>query len=105
MADRPGRSFASTGARRSTMECHSDPVPDDTRSFATLIVSALEARFERGEFGRFVICAPPRMLNALRTALSDALAARVTRQVAKDLTKLPELELHERLQEISGLPE
>ena len=66
MADGPGRSFASTDARRSAMEYHSDPLLDDTCRFATSIVSALEARFERGDFDGLVICALPRMLNALR---------------------------------------
>ena len=104
MADRPGRSFASTGARRSAMEYRSDPVRDETRRFAASIVSALQARFERGEFDKLMICAPPRMLNALRKTLPEALAAVVRSEVAKDLSKLPELELHKRLEDLSGAP-
>lgn len=105
MADRPGRSFASTGARRSAMAYHSDPVRDETRSFAASIVSAVAARFEAGDFDRLVICAPPRMLNALRETMPDALADRVITQVAKDFTKLPELELHKRLLDLPSVPE
>lgn len=105
MADRPGRSFASTGARRSAMEYHSDPVRDETRGFAASIASALEARLRRGDFDRLVICAPPRMLNVLRETMSDALAASIKTQLAKDFTKLSELELHKRLQDLVGVPE
>jgi protein required for attachment to host cells len=105
MADRPGRSFASTGARRSAMEYHSDPVRDEMRRFAASIISALDVRFARGEFDRLVMCAPPRMLSALREALPATLAASATTQIAKDFTKLPELEIHERLQRLARLPE
>lgn len=105
MADRPGRSFTSITGRRSAMEYRSDPVRDETRSFATSIMSAVEARFKRGDFDQLVICAPPRMLDALRETMPEALAAVINSAVAKDFTKLPELELHKRLQDLTGIPD
>lgn len=105
MADRPGRSFASIGARRSAMEYRSEPARDATRHFATSLLSALEVRLAAGDFDQLVICAPPRMLNALRETMPGALAAVVVSQVAKDFTKLAELELRHRIQDLTGVPD
>ena len=105
MADRPGRSFASTGARRSAMEYRSEPLRDATRHFAASLLHSLEARLAAGDFGHLVICAPPRMLDALRKTMPDALAAVVVSQVAKDFTKLSELELRHRIQDLTAVPD
>lgn len=104
MADAPGRSFASTGARRSAMEYHADPVRDETRRFALSLLSDLEARRAAGDFDQLVICAPPRMLGVLRELMSAGLAAVVRAQVAKDLTKLPALKLRAQLQRLTAMP-
>lgn len=104
MADAPGRSFASSGGRRSAMEYHSDPVREQTRRFATSVLADLEARFDAGEFDELVICAPPRMLGALREAIPEKLAAVVRSEVAKDYTKLPPLALRETLQRLTSAP-
>lgn len=105
MADTPGRSFASTGTRRSAMEYHSDPLREETRKFAASLLSTLKTRFAAGEFDQLVICAPPRMLNALREAMPEGLSAIVRSQVAKDFTKVAELELRQLLQPLTGVPE
>jgi protein required for attachment to host cells len=97
MADAPGRGFASTGARRSSMEPRSDPVRDQTRRFAEAILAQLEERLARKEFAQLMIFAPPRMLGDLRDAMSEQMAATVVSQTPKDLTKLPELALRETL--------
>lgn len=80
------------------MEYHSDPVRDQTRRFAEAILSDLEDRLDRKEFEQLVIYAPPRMLGALREAMSERMALVVISETAKDVTKLPELELRELLQ-------
>ncbi len=105
MADRPGRSFASTGARRSAMEYHSDPVREQTRGFAASLLKTLETRFTAGDFEELIICAPPRMLSALREAMPEELETAVSSEVAKDFTKLSEIELHEVLDRLAGVPE
>lgn len=99
MADVPGRSFASTGDRRSAMEYHSDPVRGETADFAASLLTELAARHAQGEFDELVICAPPRMLGALRDAMPARLAAIVTSEIDKDLTKLPARELREVLED------
>lgn len=103
MADAPGRSFASTGARRSAMDYHADPVREETRRFATSLLSDLETRRLAGEFDQLVICAPPRMLGILRDHMPTGLAAVVRAQVAKDLTKLPALQLRAQLQGLTAI--
>jgi protein required for attachment to host cells len=100
MADAPGRSFQSVGTSRSAMEYHSDPVRDETRRFAFSLLSDLETRFAAGEFEQLVICAPPRMLGALRDAMPDRIAAAVRSEIAKDFTKLPERELRRLLERL-----
>lgn len=42
MADKPGRSFASIGRRRSARECRSDPVREDDLAFATTLAEVLD---------------------------------------------------------------
>lgn len=104
MSDAPGRSFASTGARRSAMEYPADPVRDETRRFAGSLLSDLEARRGAGDFDQLVICAPPRMLGILREVMPTELAAVIRVQVAKDLTKLPALKLREQVRRLTALP-
>lgn len=98
MTDAPGRSFASTGARRSSMEYHSDPAREETRRFAQAILSDLEDRLARQESEQLVIYAPPRMLGLLREAMSERMTSVVISEVPKDITKLPERELRELLE-------
>ncbi len=100
MTDAPGRSFQSVGTSRSSMEYRSDPVLDETRRFAADLLSQLETRLAAGEFDQLVICAPPRMLGLFRDAMPDRIAAAVSSEVAKDFTKLPELELRRLLERL-----
>jgi protein required for attachment to host cells len=93
MADKPGRSIASVGARRSAMEYRSDPARLQTEQFAGVLADQLERRRAAGEFDRIVIVAEPRTLGIIRRKLSPQLAAAVAAEVAKDLTKLPPDEL------------
>ena len=105
MADAPGRSFASTGAHRSAMEYHSDPVLEETRNFAIALLNDLEARLDAGEFERLVICAPPRMLGLLREVMPRRLAAVVHSEVAKDYTRLPVLDLRALMERMAAPPQ
>jgi len=88
MSDKPGRSFASEGARRSAMVYHSDPVRNQEKEFASTLIATLEERRQAGEFDRLVVVAPPRMLGLIRQQLPDALRDVVTGEIAKDYTKL-----------------
>jgi protein required for attachment to host cells len=93
MSDRPGRSFASEGARRSAMEYRTEPEREQEARFAGTIVDDLDRRLRAHEFDRLSIVAEPRMLGTLRQKLSPALRQAVVAEVAKDLTKLPRHEL------------
>ncbi len=93
MSDRPGRSFASEGARRSAMDYRSEPEREQEARFAHTLLEELERRLVDGEFERLAIVAEPRMLGALRQKLSPALRQTIVAEVAKDLTKIPRQEL------------
>lgn len=100
MSDKPGRSFSSHGHGQSAMEYSSDPVRDETRAFARDILTELDARLKTGDFARLLVYAPPRMLGLLREVMPDGLAGAVAGEHAKDLLKLPELDLRSLLQQV-----
>ncbi|MBE0695194.1 MAG: host attachment protein [Aquamicrobium sp.] len=104
MADKPGRGFASEGARRSAMEYRSDPVQEQEVEFAGMLLDELERRHAADEFGRLAIVAEPRMLGTLRQKLPAALRQAVVKEVPKDLTKLPVKELREALAALDLVP-
>lgn len=98
MADRPGRSLDSsrTGARHA-MEPDTDPRRVEQHRFAALIARALAAAEASGRFDELVLVAEPRMLGELRQALPERVAARVSREIGKDLAGLDAPELEGRL--------
>ncbi|WEX10810.1 host attachment protein [Chelativorans sp. AA-79] len=104
MADRPGRSFESHGARRSAMEYRSDPVRDRQRRFASMLSKHLQYHHAAGEFDRLAVVAEPRMLGIVRQTLPAALREVVVSEIGKDLTKLPADELYAALAGIADHP-
>lgn len=94
MADRPGRSFASSDTRRSAMAYHSDPVREQKIQFAAMLAGQLEEHRTASAFDRLVIVAEPRMLGLLRDALPVGLKSVVSAEIAKDLSNLPTAELY-----------
>lgn len=97
MADKPGRSFASTGARRSAMEYHSDPVREGERDFAMMLSEVLDSLRIAGDYDELILVCAPHMLGFLRETLPDAVRKLVVAEIDKDLTKLPRTELHETI--------
>lgn len=93
MSDRPGRSFASEGTRRSAMEYHSEPEKEQEARFAATLLDELERRLAAHEFEELTIVAEPRMLGVLREKISPALRRTVVAEIAKDLTNIPAPEL------------
>jgi protein required for attachment to host cells len=89
MSDRPGRSFASTGSRRSAMEYHSDPVRDGHQAFARRLAGELSAHRRSDDFDRLVLVAEPRMLGMLRDAFDTRVKAAIIDEIDKDLVKMP----------------
>lgn len=88
MSDRPGRSFASVGARRSAIESRSEPKKHQEARFADTLVEELERRLRAREFERLAIIGEPRMLGTLRRKFSPALEQTVVAEFTKDLTKV-----------------
>lgn len=86
MADRPGRSFASSGdGRRSGMEYASDPAKEDMRAFAAEVAALLETHRAKGDFARLAVFAAPEMLGLLRDAMTPELRAGIVLERDKNL--------------------
>ena len=97
MSDRPGRTFDSAGQGRHAKEPRTDPREVEKRRFADQLAAMLEDELNQGKFDRLVLVAPPKALGQLRDELSKSLRARVSAELTKDLTHLPQQELQEHL--------
>jgi protein required for attachment to host cells len=95
-AERPGRVHESATVARHAIE-HGDPHRREKERFALMVAASLEKRFAANEFDRLVIAAAPGTLGVIRTALSEKVRAVILAEVAKDLTKLPNTYVRERL--------
>jgi protein required for attachment to host cells len=100
MADKPGRSFASTGARRSAMEYHSEPVREEDRAFAAMLAHTLHSYHLAKDFDQLIVAAAPQMLGDLRRAFPESLREVIAAEIAKDFTKLPAHELHDVIRQL-----
>jgi protein required for attachment to host cells len=94
-ADKPGRAFDSVGNARHAMEPSSDPHDELKAQFMKKIVAVLESR--QGDFDRLILVAPPQALGLLRKSLPAAVASKVTGELGKDLTQLPNGDLSAHL--------
>lgn len=97
LSGRPGRSFAMKGKSRSGLELHTDPVRNQERLFAEILSEYLLEKTSLGDIDSLVVVASPRTLGDLRKAFPKSLVNRVIRALDKDLTRLSEVELVERL--------
>lgn len=93
MADKPGRSFASVGSARSSIEYRSDPVREAEHRFATEVVEALVVKHRAGLFDKLVVVAGPEMLGILRDTLPRELRDCVTAEIPKLLTGISKHDL------------
>lgn len=87
--DRPGRVVESVGGARHAHEPRVDPHRRAKTAFAERLAAFLEAGDGAPPFDALVLVAPPRMLGDLRAALGQRAAARVVREIGKDLTRTP----------------
>jgi protein required for attachment to host cells len=97
MADRPGNSIGSQGARNSGgVEYSSDPVAVRERRFVESVAEELEKHLQKGEFERLIVAAAPTALGDLRPAFSKNLRETIVAELPKDLTNIPtpKLEAH-----------
>ena len=100
MADGAGRSYASAGNRRSSMELSSDPVRDNERAFATTISQILDKHVVSGDLDALIVICEHRMLGDLRKTLSPRVKQKITQETDKNLTGMPEKELLESISKL-----
>ena len=84
--DEPGRSFSSTGPRRSAMG-QTDFQQQEKDSFAVETAERLRKRALSGDFEELIVVAPPRTLAQLRRHYDKSVASRVVAEIDKDLTR------------------
>lgn len=94
--DKPGRSFASIGGRRSAME-QADWHELDEQRFAKDIADTLQVLVREKNIGALIIAAPPKILASLRKAMHQEVEKRVIAEVDKDLTNQPVYEIEKVL--------
>lgn len=99
-ADRPGRTHDRMGPQRHAMEPPSDPHREEKRQFAEELAELLNTAARLNNFDRLVLVAPAKTLGDLRQSLDKQAAARVSGELPKDLTKVPDHELAGHLGEV-----
>lgn len=94
--DKPGRAFASVGARRSAME-EADIHEIEEQRFAKSLAAKLEVLVREKNILALVIAAPPRTLAELRKSLNGDVKKRLIAEVDKDLAHQPVYEIEKVL--------
>ena len=90
--DKPGRSYASVGARRSAME-QADWHELDEQRFAKDIADWLLVLVREKQIEALVIAAPPKILAELRKSMHQEVEKCIIAEVDKDLTNQPVYEI------------
>jgi protein required for attachment to host cells len=83
-SDRPGRSHASTGMGRSSIEPKSDPHTHEKDEFARELASDLDKALKEHRFRKLIVIASPHMLGSLRQNFSPQLEQVIAGQSDKD---------------------
>jgi protein required for attachment to host cells len=86
--DRPGRSFSSVGAGRSSV-AQTDWHRLEEHKFAREVAATLERVVRERGVEALVVVAPPRALAELRKAFHPEVKKRIVAEIDKDLTKFP----------------
>jgi protein required for attachment to host cells len=98
-SDKPGRAFSSADGTPSAMET-TDFQRREKQLFARSVAQALDKIAAEGNYDRLIVAAPPTALGDLRANMSKHTAERITAEVAKDLTKIPEQDLRSHLESV-----
>ena len=93
--ERPGRVHESATTARHAIEPKTDPKEAAKENFIRYVAEQVQSAQEN--YDDLVLVAPPRVLGQLRETLAKSVAGAVTRDLAKDLTKVPDHELSEHL--------
>ncbi len=95
--DREGRTHSSHGPGRSAIDARTDPHRELKKSFAHHLADVMARELDAGAYDRLVIVATPVTLGDLRKVLAPKVAAKVTGELAQDLTKTPNGEIARHL--------
>jgi protein required for attachment to host cells len=98
--DREGRTYSSHGPRRSAVDAHTNPHRELKKTFAHHLADILAHELDAGSYGRLVIVAAPVTLGDLRKVLAPKVAAKITGEVNKDLTKTPNSDVAHHLEDV-----
>ena len=98
-ADRPGRSFESTGGSHHAVGPRHDLHVMEKEKFVRLVAEQITAASRRDEFDELLLVAPPRALTELREALDAATLAKLVGTLERDLVKTPDHELWPHVRE------
>lgn len=100
MADRPGRSFDSNNTSRSAMQPQTDPIDKREADFVSALAVMLDEKLQQGAFDQLILTAAPRAMGDLRKALTPQLRAKITAELPKDLTHIPNSDMAKHLEEV-----
>lgn len=98
--DRQGRSHSSDGPGRSAIEAHTDPHRQLKATFAHRLAEVLAQGLAQNAYDRLILVASPVTLGDLRHAISEQVKAKVTGELAQDLTKTPNSEIGPHLKSV-----
>ena len=102
VSDAKGRDFHHKGGAGNTMQPRGDAHDLGEQAFCASMVDTLEHAANQEKFERLAIIADPRTLGRLRKLMSKHLADRVKLELTRDLVKLPEKSLAERIRSELG---
>jgi protein required for attachment to host cells len=100
--ERPGRTRESAMSARHGLQPRQDLHRADKRNFAHEVAAVLNAASAAGEFDALVLVAPAHVLADLHQALDAPTLGKVTAQLQKDLTKVPNADLAAHLADLNG---
>jgi protein required for attachment to host cells len=101
--DRPTRVYEAHGSARHAVEPKSDPHRELKRDFAEQIAVVLDENLKSGNFDKLVVAAAPVTLGDLRKAMSAAVKDSVVAEVAMDLTKVPNSDVPQHIEDVIPL--
>jgi len=100
--ERPGRTRESATSARHAVQPRQDLHRADKQNFAHEVAAMLNEASKRDEFDALILVAPAHALGDLRQALDAPTQRKITAQLQKDLTKVPNADLAEHLADLSG---
>jgi len=93
-ADKPGRGRSSGSGARYALTPKADWHSAEEEAFARAVAQDLNAAAQRRDFDELVLIAPAKTLGEIRANLDAETHGRTVAAISKDLTNLPEPDLH-----------